>query len=541
MGTADTIFATGNILLAQGRTDEAIALYRNAVQLSPGHAGVRTNLGIALVRLRQFDEALVCFRAAAALQPSSAAAQGNLARVLGDLGRTDEAIACHRRACMLSPEAPAAHFDLAQALHIAERLDEAFTAYHAWLSLAPEDAPERALVHNNIGNILRKQDQPDRAVASYRIASQLQPMSAEILVNLGNALIQQRHLSEAEQCFRTAVRIRPQHVDGHAGLALALLTEGALAEGFSEYEWRWQTPQMIRSARAFEQPQWTGEPAAGRTLLIHAEQGFGDTLQFCRYAPLAAARGMRVVLEVQRPLQRLLQRLPGVGTVIARGDTLPPFDLHCPMLSLPLAFGTTLGSIPSEPCLDADPIAVAAWAERLQAMCEPPTGGQPRDLLIGLVWAGNPYRGSPVLEAVDRRRSVPPGLLRPLFDVPGARFVSLQKERVTTPGDARLLEPMDAVADFADTAALVSNLDLVITVDTAVAHLAASLGRPVWLLDRFDACWRWHDGRRDSPWYPGLRIYRQAGPGEWNGLLIEVEHDLRSLASAARTSELRRR
>jgi hypothetical protein len=259
------------------------------------------------------------------------------------------------------------------------------------------------------------------------------------------------------------------------------------------------------------QPQWQGEPASGRTLLIHAEQGYGDTIQFCRYACLAKACGLRVVLEVQQPLVRLLQSLAGVDQIIARGDRLPDFDLHCPMLSLPLAFGTVLETIPGEtPYLTAGAADVAAWHTRLSRSL-------PR---IGLAWAGGSATKS------DRQRSLSTEQLTPLMNLSGIQWVCLQKERKEAFAGAGMLDFMPEMQDFADTAALVANLDLVISVDTAIAHLAAALGKPVWLLNRFDPDWRWLKGGQDSMWYPSLRQYRQAQPGQWETPIAAIAEDL---------------
>jgi len=306
---------------------------------------------------------------------------------------------------------------------------------------------------------------------------------------------------------------------------MALLAQGDLATGWEEYEWRWKTPHFVAACRNFSQPQWRGESAAGRTLLIHAEQGYGDTLQFCRYAPMAAARGLRVILEVPQPLVRLLRSLPGVDQVVARGEDLPAFDLHCPMLSMPLAFGTTLATIPSAPFyLQADAGQVAAWRTRLDAM-------EDQNPRIGLVWAGNPRRHAPELAAIDRRRSLPLEQLAPLLDLSGLHFFSLHKDG-PAPEGVKATDFMHEMKDFADTTALIANLDLVISVDSAVAHLAAALGKQVWLLDRFDPCWRWLRGRRDSPWYPTVLLYRQTHPGDWAPVLAEVAANLRGLVAA---------
>ncbi len=260
--------------------------------------------------------------------------------------------------------------------------------------------------------------------------------------------------------------------------------------------------------------------------MIHAEQGFGDTLQFCRFAPLAAAHGFRVIIEVRKPLVRLLRSLEGVDLVLERGALPPPFDFHCPTLSMPLALGTTLATIPNpKSYLSADEAQIAAFGERIAA-----TAGQ--DLRVGLVWAGNSFTQSPLHVAMDRRRYLAPDRLAPVFDVSGVRFFSLQKDGPPAPVNFPMIDFMAEMDDFADTAALIANLDLVISVDTAVAHLAAALGKPVWLLSRFDACWRWLTERRDSPWYPTLRLYRQPQTGNWDSVLAEVVQDLRALANS---------
>ena len=306
---------------------------------------------------------------------------------------------------------------------------------------------------------------------------------------------------------------------------MALLARGDLAAGWDEYEWRWKTPQMVNYQRGFAQPLWLGEPAEGRTLLIYAEQGFGDTLQFCRYVPMAAERGARIILEVPRHLFRLMHSLPGVTQVVAHGETLPPFDLQCPMLSLPLALGTTtLEAIPATvPYLHADTMQVAAWRARLAAM-----GHQ--GVRVGLVWAGSPRKQLAIASALDRRRSIAPERLAPLFTLPGVQFFSLQKDGPAPPAEFALLDVMHEMGDFADTAGLIANLDLVISVDTSVAHLAGALGKPVWVMDRSDPCWRWLVGRSGSPWFPTLRLFRQPEPGDWQAVIDGVRSELAAFA-----------
>jgi TPR repeat/Glycosyltransferase family 9 (heptosyltransferase)/Tetratricopeptide repeat len=374
--------------------------------------------------------------------------------------------------------------------------------------------------YNNLGTVFGEQARQPEAIACYRRAIDLQPDFPEAHNNLGTALRAQQRMDEAVASYRQAIGLHPDYAEAHSNLGMALLARGDMAAGWEEYEWRWKTPHTIKARRDFAQPQWRGEPAEGRTLLIHAEQGLGDTLQFCRYAPLAAAAGLRVILEVPRPLVRLVRGLRGVDRVVVRGEALPAFDLHCPMLSMPLALGTTVETIPGAvPYLHADAAQAAAWQARLGAMANP----GPR---IGLVWAGSSRSHSPTGAALDRRRSIAADRLAPLFEQPGPHFFSLQKDGPPAPAHFPLTDVMHEMGDFADTAALVANLDLMISVDTSVAHLAAALGKPVWLLDRFDPCWRWLIGRRDSPWYPTLRLYRQPHPGDWDSVLAEVARDL---------------
>jgi hypothetical protein len=299
-----------------------------------------------------------------------------------------------------------------------------------------------------------------------------------------------------------------------------------MREGWAEHEFRWRG---ILPPHGIDRPQWRGEPAAGRRILLHPEQGLGDTLQFVRYAPLLAARGLSVVLEVQRPLLRLMQGMPGVEAVIAAGEKRPEVDLHCPLMSLPFACATDLESIPAAtPYLSPPANLEKTWRARV-----PEQPGSAPGLLVGLVWAGNPRPEDVRTHYTDKRRSTGLAALAPLAEVAGMRWFSLQKDGATDPAAARAFDFTDLmpqVADFADTAALVSQLDLVIAVDTSVAHLAGALGKPVWVLSRFDGCWRWLHGRDDTPWYPSMRLYRQEQPGDWAPVVARVAVDLARLA-----------
>ncbi len=509
----------GNALRLLRRRDEAAACYRQAIALRPDLAEPRCGLGIALYERGEFDAAAASLNHALTLRPDFPEAWVGLGKVRRDQRRLEEAEACCRRAVDLRPSLAEAWTGLGHALRAQGRISEAVDCHRRAVALAP-DAAE---AHNGLGIALHGRGEAATAAECYRRALDLNPDYPQAASNLGVALQELGDTAGAGTCHRRALALQPDNAETHNNLAYALLLRGDLEEGWREYEWRWQTAQMAAGAPRFRQPRWRGEAAEGRTLLVHAEQGYGDTLQFCRYAPLVAAAGLRVVLVVQAPLVRLLGGLPGVERVVGLDEVLPPFDLYCPLLSLPLALGTTLDTIPAAPSyLRADPVQAAAWGRRLAEV---------EGVRVGLVWAGSPRSHAPLKTLVDRRRSMAPALLEPLLEVPGLRLFSLQKDGPAAPADWPLLDFMGEMGDFADTAALVAHLDLVISVDTAVAHLAAALGKPVWLLNRFDTCWRWLLHRADSPWYPSLRQFRQPSPGDWRAVVRAVEGELRRLGA----------
>jgi len=513
----------GGALLALGRPAEAAASCREALRLRPDFPEAHNNLGGAVLALGRPAEAVACCREALRLRPDYADAHSNLGDALGALGRPGEAAASCREALRLRPDFPAAYSNLGNALRDLGGLEAAAASYREALRLRP-DYPE---AHSNLGNTLRDLGRAAEAAASCREALRLRPDYPEAHCNLGTALCVLDRSAEAAASYREALRLRPDYPEAHGNLAHVLLLAGRFEEGWKELEWRWTTKHLAASARNFPAPLWNGEPIGDCVILLHAEQGFGDTLQFCRYVPLVAA-GARTVLEVQAPLVRLLSRLPGVMQIVARGESLPEFDLHCPLLSLPRAFGTTLDSIPAAtPYLAADPAAAAAWGERLAGL---------DGLLVGIVWAGAQRQGWPELVAVDRRRSIALDTMAPLGEVAGVTFVSLQKGeaavQAATPPHGMALHDFTAdLHDFADTAALIEGLDLVISVDTAVAHLAGALGKPVWLLNRFDTDWRWLLNRDDSPWYPRLRQFRQPSPRDWASVIGAARDALQRLAA----------
>ncbi|HMK49340.1 MAG TPA: glycosyltransferase family 9 protein, partial [Thermodesulfovibrionales bacterium] len=306
-------------------------------------------------------------------------------------------------------------------------------------------------------------------------------------------------------------------------IALLQLRSGDFENGWKGYEWRWQLKDELATARFFSQPRWDGSDISGKTVLLHSEQGFGDTIQFARYAPLVADLGATVIIECQRELVSLLRSVKGVHTVIARDDEAPPFDIHCPLLSLPSVFGTKLETIPGKvPYISADQAAIQLWRDKIISAPAAPR--------IGLAWSGNPKKPT------DRFRSCPLDAFIPLSGVGDITFFSLQKgaaarQAGTLSEDLKILDYTDKINDFSDTAALVQNLDLVITVDTAVAHLAGALGKPVWILLPFVSDWRWMRDREDSPWYPTMRLFRQRSSGDWESVMSRVSECLREFVS----------
>jgi len=452
-------------------------------------------------------------------------------RALADhrAGRLLQAQAAYRQILSVDPAHVDAHLALGAALQALGQPAEAEASFREALRLRP-NYPE---AHNNLGIALRDLGRAAEAETSFRESLRLQPNVPVAHNSLGVALKDLGRPAEAEASFREALRLQPNYAEAHNNIAHALLLAGRFEEGWQEYEWRWKTISVSSDVRDFSAPLWRGEAIGDRTILLHAEQGLGDTLQFCRYAPLMVCGG-RIILEVQPSLVRLLSRLPGVMQTVARGDRLPPFDLHCPLLSLPLAFSTTLDTIPATtPYLSADPALAAKWQERLVGL-----GG----LRIGLVWAGEQGVNFAAKAADDRRRSIALKALAPLGKVAGVSFVSLQKggpaaEAADPPHGMMLHDSTADLHDFEDTAALIVNLDLVVSVDTSVAHLAGALGKPVWLLNRFDTDWRWLLNRDDSPWYPTLRQFRQPSPGDWNSAVCAARDGLQRLLAGDRRSD----
>jgi tetratricopeptide (TPR) repeat protein len=511
----------GVALATQGRLDEAVASFRQALRLKPDYASAHYNLAGALRQQGQLGEAVASYREALRFRPDNADALTNLGNALTELARLDEAVLCYRDALRLRPGSAETHYNLAGALRQQDKLAEAVTNYQEALRLRPDHA--EAL--NNLGTALREQGRLVEAVASYRQALRLRPTSAEALNNLGGALCALAQLPEALTCFDEALRLRPEYAEAHTQRAMLRLLTGDFAEGWPEYEWRWRCQGTVRPP--FTRPRWDGSDVAGKTVLLWAEQGLGDTLQFVRYAARVKARGATVLLECPAALHPLLTHCPGIDRLLTADADRPAFDVHAPLMSLPGIFGTMLAEVPAPvPYLSADPRLVAHWRQDLQAL-----GG----LRVGVCWQGNPGH------ARDRQRSFPLSGLEPLARLPGVRLVSLQRgpgvEQVAALRGRLEVTELGAGLDqaagpFMDTAAVMTNLDLVISCDTAGAHLAGALGVPVWLALAHAADWRWLVDREDSPWYPTMCLFRQPVPGDWAAVFERMAAALGRLARA---------
>ena len=498
----------GLVLDALGRSAEAVASYDRAIALDPGNALTHMNRGTALAKLGRHPEALASHDRAIALAPDNAAAWHNRATTLLDLKQPEAAIASSDRAIALDPHIAEPWCNRAQALDNLGRLSDALASLDRAVSIDPRHAG--ALL--NRGNMLTRLEQLDEALASYDQALALEPTNAKAWANRAIVSIVLGRFAEAIAAYERTLALDPGNAEVHRSLGFARLTVGDLTRGFADFEWRWRTAEFRRRFQA--QPPWSGDAdVAGKTILLHGEQGLGDAIQFARYAPLVARRGARVIVEVVPALVELMGTLPDVAAVVTVGDVMPEFDLYCALMSLPHALGTTLATIPAAvPYLSASPERIAAWRDRLGAV---PT---PR---IGLTWAGNPQHTN------DAHRSIALAALLPMLADASVSIVTLQKE--LRPGDAELLarQPRvtrlgDELATFDDTAAAIVALDLVITVDTSIAHLAGALGKPVWILLPFVPDWRWLLDRDDSPWYPTARLFRQSVRGDWADVIARV-------------------
>jgi tetratricopeptide (TPR) repeat protein len=572
---ADAYYNLGNAKLNQGDALAAVQCYRRAIALQPGCAAYHFNLAHALQRLGYLAEAAGEYRRAASIAPNDFEATYNLGIVLHELKEFAEAADAFRQALLLKPDLPQAMSNLAAALQGLDDYDGAADLLRRAIALNPDFAE----AHGNWGGHLWRQGDLDGAKKSCLRAIELNPNLPGAHGNLGHVLFDQGDYRGALDSYDQSLALKPNVVvspnpqqispNASAGhpwkrgdlrnafdacrrigpdfaiaeyrralatksncvellyyVGLLHLLHGDFAAGWHNYEYRWQTKMLRNARRDFSQPQWLGQPLAGTRILLHAEQGLGDTLQFIRYVPMVASRGAKVILEVPSELRRLVETTLGsIAQIVTRGSRLPDFDCQSPLLSLPLVFQTTQTSIPASiPYLQAHAQLAGEFAQH----CASPAN---TGLRVGLVWSGSPRHTR------DPQRSTPLAQLCALTEIPGATFYSLQKgpaakDLLNMPIDMNLVDLSGYLNDFADTAAAIANLDLVVTVDTAVAHLAGALGKPVWILLTRNPDWRWLLDREDSPWYPTARLFRQGVAGDWSPVIDRIHDELQQFVSS---------
>jgi tetratricopeptide (TPR) repeat protein len=503
-------FNRANALQAMDRHAEAVAGYERLLAAAPDDALALNNRAVSLAALGRAADALASCDAALALRPDYPEALNNRGNALAALGRLGEALACIDRALALRPREAAAWSSRGRVLQQAGRHEDALQSFTAAVRWRPGDAGTLC----DQGVALQALGRYAEALDCFGAAAAADRASIAAHTNRGNALVALARHQEALDSYAAALALGPDDPEVLWNMGLARLATGDYAAGWPLYEQRSRVPSLQLPPRMTGVPRWQRhEELMARSVLLHAEQGFGDAIQFVRFARELAARGAQVTLACAPALQRLFTRADGVAHVIVPGrEALPALDFHLPLMSVPAALRTAVDALPRPPYLTADPVLVRAWDARL-----------PEGRRVGLAWSGNPDF------AAARLKACPPHLLAPLAATPGCRFVSLQvgagREEAGMIGPDVVDAPAD-LGDFADTAALVETLDLVITIDTAVAHLAGALGKPVWILLPFAADWRWLVGRDDSPWYPSARLYRQRRPGDWADPLARMAQDL---------------
>jgi tetratricopeptide (TPR) repeat protein len=514
----ETLELLAELKMQRGKPGEALRLMTAAVAVRPDAVDARVHLGHVLRALKRDAEALASYERALASDPRHVEALGNRGDLLLALQRPAEALACFDHILAVMPH-PGARANRGVALAALHRYEEALADFKAALAVTPHP-----MTTFNHAKALAALNRHDEALAAYDRALAAMPNHVGAWSDRGLSLKELNRHAEAIASFDRALAIDPEHVDAHMNKALALLAVGDYAAGLDAYEWRTKRSAAKHLWHNFGRPLWRGDyPLQGRTILVHAEQGLGDSIQFVRYIAPLARSGAKVILEVHKELKPMLSRLAGCDAVIALGEPRPAFDVHCPLGTLPLAFKTTFATVPAEiPYLFADPGRVERWRPRLEPLDGP---------RVALVWAGN------TVHVNDRNRSIALAGLRPLWTGTGTRIVSLQRD--LRDGDADILAASPVLhlggelADFDDTAAVLALCDLVISVDTSVVHLAAAMGRPTWVLLPFSADWRWTAASDTNPWYPAVRQFRQPRPGDWDSVVARVVSQLHPDPAAA--------
>jgi len=550
---AEAIFCRGLVAQESGKYPESIELINEALALRPDETEWLNNLALSYLRQGDAERGLAVYRRVAELRPQDPQAYYRLGHAQEYLHTWGPAAAAYQRAIDLEPHCPDFYCGLGRVLHKAKNLEGAAQAYESAVRLRPLHSlfndlglvlvdlgqfgaaleafrhalalkPESAETAGCLGYLFLRKGDLKSAVESYRCAVRLDSKLIMPLIRLGEALVTLGELDKARECFERVLALEPGAVEATWNIGLLHLREGNFSAGWKEYEARWKACQY--DSRELGRPLWKGEPLEGARILLYHEQGLGDALQFVRYVPLVAGRGGQVILEAHPRLRRLFEQTEGASQVISRDEPLPEFSWQCPLLSLPLAFGTELGTIPARvPYVHPNPALVEAWRKWFAG----------KSVRVGIAWGGSPDHTR------NQWRSMELVQLAPLLQTEGATFYSLQmgapaEQMKLLPPSAGLIDLEAAQKDFADTAAIVANLDLVISVDTSVAHLAGAMGKPVWILLSYAADWRWLLEREDSPWYPTARLFRQTAPGVWADPVKRLAEALRRFVAGARAA-----
>lgn len=519
---SDALAMLGTLNTQRGNTDTGVRLIDESLALTPNQPVAWFNRGNALQAVDRISEAIESFVKAANYDPSFTAAHIALGKIFARSERHREALLCFDRAVACDPKDKEVFFRRAVSLAGTRQFEKALVDLEQAMMLDPESLD----IRNSYGNVLASLGRTEEALRAYDDVLARDPDYAETYSNRASSLFSMNRIDEAIESLHKAIALKPDYADAHWNLGLILLTLGQFKEGWSEYEWRWQQKKNLPLRRKSDRPVWKGEPIEGKTILLYPEQGLGDSIHFSRYAGLAAAQGANVLLEAPTGLFRLFESLEGPAALVKSGDPIPAYDYLASLMSLPHIFGTTLETIPATiPYLFATPDQKRRWAEKL--------GGK-HSIRIGIAWSGsaNHFR--------DRMRSVPANLLiSKLTDVAGCSLHVLQKEyrepdqAFLQANPALVMRHETDLTDFADTAGLIANLDLVITVDTSIAHLAGAMGKPVWILLSSAPDYRWLLKRDDSPWYPTARLFRQSTPGNWSEPIERIAAALRAFIDSS--------
>jgi len=510
---AEAFCTRGVVMLELKLYDDAVTSFDRAISISPDYAEAWSSRGNALIFLKKHDAALFSYAKAIELKPDYAEAWSNRGNALLEIKQYDAALSSFEKAIELKPDYAEAWSNRGNALQELKQFDASIVSYDHAIELNPYYAE----AYSNRGLALQELRLVDAAIASYDRAIELNSGYAEAFSNRGNALLLRNQPADALASYEHAIMIKSDYADAYWNISLLLLLLGDYRKGWTLFEWRWKVDEFPSPRRNFTQPLWLGDDSIqGKTILLHAEQGLGDTIQFCRYAKLVAGLGARVIMEVERPLTGLLKQLDDIADIVAKGEDLPGFDIQCPLMSLPLAFKTTIETIPfSSKYLSSDSEKVSEWSRRLGRKTKP---------RIGLVWSGNKentrllYRSIPLSELIPWLSSE-------------FQYVSLQQEIFESDKSifqdcTDILHYGHELKDFTDTVALCELVDTVITIDTSVAHLCGAMGKPTMVLLPFIPDWRWHLDRDDNPWYDSMRLYRQEKWADWQGVLARVSADL---------------